>query len=119
MNKFLQASKAAINRHGSTCSYIKVQAGTYDVSTGSVTNTETTLSLKAYKKHTKATQFSYPNLIGKDIALFYIAADSFVDFIPDCNDKITYGTGTYTVDSVQEHSALGSVVLYRILAIKG
>jgi len=119
MNKFLLAAKNAINKHGTTCSYIKVTQGTYDVSLGSVTNTETSVSIKAYKKHLKATQFSYPNLIGKDIALFYITADSLVVYSPDTNDKITFGSNTYTVDQVQEHSALGEVVLYRILAVKG
>ena len=118
MNQFLLAAKQLIGMHGKTFSYTKVTQGTYDPSTGSVTNSESTTSLTAYKKHIKATQYNYPNLIGKDAASFLIASDSFVD-APSVNDKITEGTSVYTVDSIQEHLAFNEIVMYTILAYKG
>lgn len=117
-NPFLVAAKNAINRNGSTCSYVVVAEGTYSVETGSVTNVETTHSLKMYKKHIKATQYNYPNLIGKDAAMFYLVNDS-LGFTPGINDKITFGSDTFTVNTIQQHYARGELVLYRIVAVKG
>jgi hypothetical protein len=117
MNQFLQSAKQAINLHGSACTYTQVTTGEYNVETGSVTTTEVSTAVKAYKKHIRATQFSYPNLIGKDAVLIYLVADSIVGF-PAANDKITFGTETYQVDQWQSHTALGQVVLYRISAVK-
>ena len=117
MNKFLQSTKQVINLHGQSCTYTQVTTGEYNVETGSVTTTEVSTAVKAYKKHIRATQFSYPNLIGKDAVLIYLVADSIVG-LPTANDKITFGSETYQVDQWQEHVALGQVILYRISAIK-
>jgi hypothetical protein len=117
MNQFLQAAKQAINLHGQSCTYIQVTTADYDVETGSSTTTETSVVIKAYKKHIRANQFSYPNLIGKDAILVYVIADSITS-LPTANDKVTFGTETYQVDQWQEHIALGQVVLYRISAVK-
>ena len=118
MNQFLISAKQMILLHGESCGYTKVQPGSYDVNTGTVTNTETNTTVTVYRKHLKATQYNYPNLIGKNNVLLYITADSIVD-APTVNDKFTFGTSTYTVDSIQEHRAFNEVVLYRIACYKG
>lgn len=116
MNRFLSATKQAIIRHGQLCVYTRVSTGVYDVATGGSTATTTTYNITAYKKHIKANQFNFPNLIGKETALFYIASDSLT-FEPKPKDKISSGSKTYTIDSVQSHVALGQVVLYRVMAV--
>lgn len=118
MNKFLQATNNAVNKHGTNCNYIKVLQGVYDVNTGSVVNTETVVAIKVYKKHIKATQFSYPNLIGKDLALFYIPANSLLA-VPEPGDRLISNSIAYTIDSYQEHCANGEIVLYKVIATMG
>lgn len=118
MNSFLQSASMLINLHGETCTYIKITSGTYDPNTGSITNSESNITLKAYRKHIKATQYNYPNLVGKNAVLVYITSDSLVG-APSINDKITFGTETFTVDSFQQHAALGEVCLYRVVCVKG
>lgn len=117
MNKYLRAALQQINLHGQVCSYAVVQEGTYDVETGSTSNTETSYSVKMYKKHIRATQYNYPNLVGRDVAMFYLVNYN-LGFTPAVRDKITLGSDTYTVDSIQSHAAEGAVVLFRIIAVK-
>ena len=117
MNQFLSLAKQAINAHGESCTYIKVATGSYDVDTGTVTNSEISNSVIAYRKHIRANQYHYPNLVGKDAIIVYITADSIVG-LPSVNDKFTFGSTTYTISSVQEHRALNELVLYRIACYK-
>ena len=118
MDKYLAIALKAINTHGKTCSYIKVTEGSYNIETGSTTNTETSQSVKMYKKHIRANQYNFPNMIGRDSALFYLANNN-LGFVPANKDKITIDSVTYTVDSITEHAADGLVILYKILTIKG
>lgn len=118
MNKYLEITLRAINTHGNICNFTAVIEGAYNVETGSTTNTETSYSIKMYKKHLRATQYNFPNMVGKDSALFYLANNGLA-FTPKIKDKITINSVTYTVDSITEHSADGLVVLYKILAVKG
>ena len=115
---FLRITINAILRHGSNCSYIAVAEGAYNVETGSVTNTETTYAVRMYKKHINASQYSYPDLVGKDAAMFYLA-NSNLGFTPTVRDKLVFNGVTYMIDSIQEHVAQGVVALYRIIALKG
>ncbi len=118
MDKYLGISLRAINTHGKTCSYTIVTEGTYNIETGSTTNTETSHSVKMYKRHIRASQYNFPNMIGRDSALFYLANNK-LSFVPAVKDKITIDSITYTVDSVTEHAADGLVILYKILTVKG
>lgn len=118
MDKYLAIILKAINTHGKTCSYTKVTEGTYNIETGSTTNTEISYSVKMYKKHIRASQYNFPNMIGRDSALFYLANNS-LGFVPTAKDKITIDSITYTIDSVTEHAADGLVILYKILTVKG
>ena len=117
MNRFLQAAIKQINTHGVSVSYVVVQEGAYDVNTGSVTNTETSSSIKAFPKKVKVSQFNYPTLIGREVLEFLVAGNSLA-VSPNSQDKIVYDSNTYTVDSYSEHTALGQVCLYKILAVK-
>lgn len=118
MDKYLVSVLRAINQHGKTCSYVVVTEGSYNVETGSTTNTETSHSVKMYKKHIRANQYNFPNLIGRDSALFYLPNNN-LSFVPAPKDKITIDNITYTVDSITEHAADGLIVLYKILTVKG
>ena len=118
MDKYLAIASKAIAQHGKTCSYTIVTEGTYNVETGSTTNTEVSHSVKMYKKHIRANQYNFPNMIGRDSALFYLANNN-LSFTPSVKDKITIDSITYTVDSITEHAADGLVVLYKILTVKG
>ena len=118
MDKYLSIILRAINQHGKTCSYTVVTEGLYNIETGSTSNTETSYSIKMYKKHIRATQYNFPSLIGKDSALFYLANNALT-FTPRPKDKITVDSVTYTVDSIMEHSADGLIILYKIMTVKG
>ena len=115
-NLFVKATASAIDRHGITCTYKSITEGAYDINTSSVTNTEISYSIRSYMKHIKATQWNYPNLIGKDTGLFYILALG-LGFTPSPQDLIVYDGKTYKVDNVQGHAAGGEIVLYRVLAV--
>ena len=117
MNKYLKVALQQINQHGQSCTYTAVIEGSYNVETGSAVNTESTYAVKMYRKHIRATQYNYPNLVNKDAVLFYLVNYN-LDFTPAVRDKITLGSDTYTIDSIQSHSAEGAVVLYRIAAVK-
>lgn len=114
-NRFLLASIDAVKRNGLQATYTKVTTGVYNVETGSVTNTETNHTVWMYKKHIKSNQYSYPNLIGKDAGVWYIANDSLL-FTPSPKDKIIWGGQTYVVDSYESHMAHNQVVLYKVIA---
>lgn len=118
MDRFLAITLRAINQHGKNCTYSVVTEGAYNVETGSTTNTETAYTIKMYKKHVRATQYNYPNMIGKDSALFYLVNNSLT-FTPAPRDKITFDGVIYTIESVMEHAADSSVILYKLLAVKG
>ena len=110
-----------------------VSEGNYNIETGSTINTEFSFPVKMYKKHIRANQYNFPNMIGRDSALFYLAANERpapgeLGFIPAPKDKIYLFTQfddvlpdgpTYKVDSVTEHAADGLVILYKILAVRG
>lgn len=115
-NQFIRAVKTAIDKHGLSSTYRAITEGTYDVNTGSTTNTQTDYTVKMYMKNISANQFNYPNLIGRESGLFYVSAYNLA-FTPAINDYIIYNSKTYKVDSIQSHSAAGLITLYRILAV--
>lgn len=118
MNLFLSATKRALDRNGSDATFISVTEGAYNVETGSATNTEKSYTVKMYKKPIKANQYNYPNLIGKDAGMFYLANYN-LKFTPGLRDKIVFAGSTYSVESIQEHYAGAELILYRIIAVKG
>lgn len=118
MDRYLAITLRAINQHGKNCTYTVVTEGEYNIETGATTNTQTAYSVKMYKKHIRANQYNFPSMIGKDSAVFYLANNN-LSFIPAVQDKITFDSVTYIVDSIVEHAADSAVILYKILAVKG
>lgn len=116
MNYIDQTVKQMINLHGINCIYTSVITGEYDLATGTVTNNSSNYNVKMYMRHLKQNQFSYPDLVGKDAAMFYVSATDLV-ITPKVQDLIVYAGKTYKVDSFQSHAALGSVLMYRIIGV--
>lgn len=117
MNLFLAAVKDALRRNGTTGTYTKVSAGVYSIETGSSTSTTTDYQIPMYEKHVKTSQYNFPNLIGKQVSMFYIAADS-IPFVPQIKDSITFNGTKFAVDSFSEHMAHGQVVMYKVVAVR-
>lgn len=117
-NTFLVSAKRQIDKHGQLMTYIAVTEGSYDIETGSTTNTNTEYSVKMYKRHIRANQYNYPNLIGQDAALFYLVNYN-LNFTPAVRDKISIDSNVYTIDSITEHRVNAVIVLYKLLAVKG
>jgi hypothetical protein len=117
-NPFLNSTTRMIDQHGQSVTYTKVTEGTYNIETGSTTNTDTTYTVKMYKKHIKSNQYNYPNLIGRNAALFYLANQALA-FVPETRDKITVNGEVFEVEAIVEHSARGQIVLYKLIAVKG
>lgn len=118
MNQFLQSTIKLINLHGQSMTYSVVAESIYNVETGTTTNADTNYTIKMYKRHVRANQYNYPNLIGQDAAVFYLANNALA-FTPNIRDKITTDSQTYTIDSITEHRTNGVIVMYKILAVKG
>ena len=116
-NQFLRASQEAIARNGVLVTYKKKGASTYDPSSGAVVSTDLDYSVLSYPKHIRASQFHYPDLIGKESYMFYIAGEQ--SFVPAVADSILFDSFQYKVDSIQKHFAGGVTCLYRIIAVKG
>lgn len=116
MNEFRSTLKL-IYRHGIDLTYTSVTR-VQDFITGSVTTTKTPHTVKIYPKHIQANQYNYPNLIGKQVIMFYLANDS-LPFTIGQNDTITYQGQVYTIYSYQSHVAKGELLLYRIMGVKG
>lgn len=117
-NAFLTSSTKMIDLHGQSVTYIKVSEGSYNIETGSTTNTDSTYTVKMYKKHIKANQYNYPNLIGITSAIFYLANNN-LSFTPAIRDKITVDGETFEIDSISEHRARNQLVLYKLIAVRG
>lgn len=117
-NQFLASSKRLISLHGEPMVYSVVTEGEYDVETGQTVNTDTAYTVTMYKKHINATQYNYPNLVGRTSAMFYLA-NTGLNFVPSVNDKITVNSETFIISSIVEHRANHDLSLYRLIGIKG
>lgn len=118
MNKFLQITFNAIKRNSIPVQYIQVQIGEYDTSTATIANTEITHDIQVYKKHIVANEYNFPNLIGKEVANFYIV-NKDITFTPKTRDIIRQSGKEYSIESVTEFAANGDVVLYVITGALG
>lgn len=118
MSLFLQAAKELVYPNGIDVTFTTVIEGVYDPNTGSVTNAETSVVLKAFPKNIKANAYNYPNLIGKEVIEFIFVATDLVTK-PRPQDKVTKGTDTFIVERVRDNYADGQVVIYQLLGVKG
>lgn len=103
-----------IDRHGVDV-VLKKSTSTYDPSTGTASGTESSITVKSYPKHIKASQYYHPNLIGKDAVMFYLKNQGFT---VENSMQIEYNGKTYIVDSYSESVAFGKVIMYRVLGIR-
>jgi hypothetical protein len=117
-NAFLISTVKLIALHGQQMQYKSVTEGSYNIETGSTVNTETSHVVTMYKKHIKANQYNYPDLINKNAAVFYLANNS-LSFTPAVRDKIVVDGETFQIDSIVEHRARGELVLYKLVGIRG
>lgn len=118
MISYLQSSKELIYLQGVQVTYTSVSEGVYNPSTGSVSNTEFSKSVKAFPKKVKTSAYNYPNLVGKVVTEFLILATD-LDTPPGLQDRVTLGTAEYSVSDVSEHYGEGVLVLYKVLGVKG
>ena len=118
MNQFLTSTIYFITRHGFNISYKSRVVQSYNPATGTASASENTYAIKAYPKHIRANQYSFPELIGKDVVMFYIA-NSGLSFTPKPGDEIAYHSVVYKVTSLQSHAAQGEICLYKVVAVKG
>jgi hypothetical protein len=118
MNRFLAATVNQINQHGVACVYSSKGAQVYNPATSKSTSTSVDASVKLYPKHIRTNQYNYPDLVGKQVIMFYLA-NSELTFTPKVGDSITYNSEKFLVNSLQSHAALGEICLYKLLAVKG
>lgn len=107
----------ALSRQGVNVTYKSVTTQPYNVNTSVASNTETSVTVKAYPRHIVANQFNHPSLIGKSVKEFYFVGNALAN-PPKPTDQIVQGTEVYTVYSYREHFAGGEVCLYCVLAVK-
>ena len=117
MNQFLLSTKKLIARNGLNVTYKSITAGSYNVETGTSSATAVSHTVKSYPKQIIANQYNFPDLINKELIMFYIANDS-LSFAVKLQDEIVYKGITYKIVRYQEHMAYGQVVLYIITAVK-
>lgn len=120
MNRFLLQTIQMISLNGLDVTYKSIQgdSGSYNVETGLVTRTSTSYTIRSYPKHIKASQYNFPDLVGKQVCMFYIANNSLA-FQIKFQDEIVYNSVTYKVQTWDEHFAEGSLCLYRVVCTKG
>jgi hypothetical protein len=117
MNPFLKASIKGISKHGTSASYVEVAQGVFDPNTLGVVNTQTTHTVTTFQSSIKVNQYNYPNLVGKEVGMFYLANNNLL-FTPKIRDKIVYLGSSYTIENLEKHTANGDVVLYAFVAVK-
>lgn len=111
-------ARRMIRLQGNDMTYTQVTPSAYNIETSTAGNTEVQYTIRAFKQHYQANQYNSPNLIGKTAAAFWLYALDLA-FAPQVNDRITFASEVFTIDSLQEHHARGQLVLYRLIATKG
>lgn len=118
MNQFLTSTLYFITRHGVSISYKAKGSAVYNPATSTAISSDSVSTVNSYPKHIRANAYSFPDLVGKDVVMFYLA-NSGLTFTPKVGDEITYSSIIYKVTSLQSHAALGEICLYKIVAVKG
>lgn len=118
--RFLRSSNRLVNHFGTLITYTRKGEEVFDEETQTVSSTDTTLSFKAFKYEVLQQEVKSPNLIGKEISAFNIAA-SDINFKPKSGDIIQYSIYGELVNlevvKVTEHWAGDSVSLWKVWAI--
>lgn len=115
--RFKNRTKQVVDKGGKQITYKHMGVAVYDPDIG-VTQTDTTITPKAFKVTATDSEIKSPNLIGKDLAVFLVAGKDF-SFVPKVGDLITYTNLSESYDvrvqMVKEHWAGNEVSLYRLV----
>lgn len=116
-DRFQSRTSSIIAKAGMTVVYTKVVDGEYDPDTG-VTSTQTPFTIKAFKAMATAREMLSPNLVGREVSVFLVAAKD-ISFKPEVGDTITYIFNlvetTARVATVMEHHAGDKISMFRVL----
>lgn len=112
MNPFVVSVHKLINRQGTDHEYSSTVT-TRDNATRDVITTKTTSTFKMWPKQIKATQYNYPNLVGKDVVQFHVGVHD--NFEPKTGDFVN----GYRITEIVTTMARGEIVFYRLLGVKG
>lgn len=118
MNNFSVAAVRLISRHGRDVQYITTAEGSYSPETGTVTNTTSSKTVKAYPKTIKTSAYNFPDLINKTVVEWLIPS-TMMSNLPEPQDTIQDGAAIYSVYRVFTIMAHGEDTVYRIISIKG
>jgi hypothetical protein len=118
MNRFSDAAVRLIDRHGKDITYKTTVEGAYNPETGSVANTTTQITVKAYPKTVRTNAYSSPDLINKTVVEWMIASILMTNK-PEPQDIILDGTDIYSVYRCYVVDAHGENTVYRVVSIKG
>lgn len=118
MNPFIISAKKLIYKNGINIIFSKVTAGVYNSNTGSVVNTETNKTIKAYPKSITANAYNFPSLINKEMREYLIVSQD-LGYKPSMQDKITEDGTVYSIVLVKDVIARGESVIYIVTAVKG
>lgn len=117
MNWATGVAQRALQRNGTDLVYTTTSRVT-DPVLGTVTDTDTNVTLRIYPRPIQTNQYNFPTLVGKQVVMFYLLA-SGLTFLPKTSDSIVYLGESYRVNSYQAHNAGGETVLYKIIGVRG
>lgn len=118
MNRFSDAAIRLISRHGRDVAYKTTVEGTYNPETGTVSNTTTSTTVKAYPKTVRTNAYNFPDLINKTVVEWLIPS-AMMSNVPMPQDTIVSGTDIYSVYRCFTIEAHGEDTVYRVISIKG
>jgi len=109
--------KRALQRHGANLKYTTTVV-VVNENEGTVTQTPTDFTLRIYPRPIQTNQYNFPTLVGKQVVMFYLAAEDLT-FDVKPSDTIEYLGDVYRINSFQPHVAHGITVLYKLIGVKG
>lgn len=118
MNPFITSARKLIYRNGVNVVFTRVQEGVYNSDTGTVTNTETTKTVKAYPENVTVNQYNFPNLINKEVVKYSVVSAD-LGYKPEPTDRITVNGSVLSIVKVQDVVARNESVIYFVFAVKG
>ena len=103
-----------VNEHGSSITFRSISTGAYNVSTGSVTNTNTDKTVKAYFGSYMLSETNGTSIVSGDrkIVLNPIDTSGVAIDEPEVDDLIIGQGDTVTIVGVQKILSAGTVVCY-------
>lgn len=117
MNPFLVSTVRMINLHGKASIYTSYSNPVYNEDTRENVVTETSTTVKSYRKQLFKIDHLFPDLVGREVCEFYVSANAFLDF-PKQEDKITFDNIPYVIKRVEPKAARGEIVLYVLTGVK-